>query len=178
MKLANTRTSEMVFVVAAFIVMEGCGPGTLEHGQSGAHESTSKSRNVIPATVAAILEQADHFDLLSLDPHFRGKAAKDDFHGYKVLGTAVIEDPETRKRIASAFKRAVAENQGYMAACFNPRHGIRVTRNMKQADFVICFECAQVEVFGENYGRFLISNSAQPLFDSVLRSSGIPREDR
>ena len=65
-----------------------------------------------------------------------------------------------------------------MAACFNPRHGIRVTRNEKEADFVICFECAQVEVFGENYGRFLIANSAQPLFDSVLRISGIPREDR
>jgi len=134
----------MVFAVAAVLAMAACGPGSQEHGHFGAHDSTSEPRNVIPPTAAAILEQADHFELLSLDPHYQREAAKGDFYGYRVLGTAVINDAETRKKIVSAFKRAVAENQGFEALCFNPRHGIRVTRNEKQADFVICFECAQV----------------------------------
>ena len=161
MKWANIRMSEIVFVVAAVIAMAACG-----------------DRNVIPATAATILEQADHFELLSLDPRPQWEPAEGDFHRYKVLGTAVIEDAETRKKIVSAFKRAVAENQNYVAACFNPRHGIRVTRKGKQVDFVICFGCAQVEVFGEVSVRILIGNSARALFDSVLQSSGIPRADR
>ena len=161
MKWANIRMSEIVFVVAAVIAMAAC-----------------VDRNVIPATAATILEQADHFELLSLDPRPQWEPAEGDFHRYKVLGTAVINDAETRKKIVCAFKRAVAENQEIVAACFNPRHGIRVTRNEKQADFVICFECAHVQVFGEVHRGFLITNSARGLFDSVLRSSGIPRADR
>ena len=43
------------------------------------------------------------FALLSLDTRSRRKAAKYDYHGYKVFGTAVIEDAETRKKIVSAF---------------------------------------------------------------------------
>jgi hypothetical protein len=116
MKWANICMSEMVFAVAAVAAMAACGPGTQEHGHFEARDSTSERGNVIPATAAAILEEADHFELLSLDPHPQWKAAQGDFYGYRVLGTAVIEDTETRKKLVSAFKRAVAENQGYMAA--------------------------------------------------------------
>jgi hypothetical protein len=178
MKWTNIRMSEIIFAVAAVVAMAACGPGSQEHRHPEAYKSPSWGSNVIPAPAAAILDQADHFELLSLDPHPQGKAAKGDFYGYRVLGTAFIENTETRKKLVSAFKRAVAENQGYVAACFNPRHGIRVARNEKQADFVICFECAQVQVFGEVQGTFLISSSARILFDSVLRDSEIPREER
>lgn len=178
MKWANTRLSEIVFAVAAVVAMAACGTGSQKTGHPEGNDSTNDHKNVIPATVAAILEQADHFELLSLDPHPQWKAAKGDFYGYRVLGTAVIEDAENRKKLVFAFKRVVAENQGYIAACFNPRHGICVTRNEKQADFVICFECAQVQVFGEVHGTFLISSSARTLFDGVLRDSEIPSEER
>jgi hypothetical protein len=161
MKWANIRMSEMVFAAAAVVAMAACGNG-----------------NVIPAPAATILEHADHFELLSLDPRPQWEPVEGDFHRYKVLGTVTINDPETRKKLVTAFKRAVAENQDYVAACFNPRHGIRVTRNGKQVDFVICFQCAQAEVFGEVYTRLLIANSARALFDSVLQSSGIPLADR
>ena len=160
-KWANTCILEMIFAVAAVVAMASCG-----------------NRNVIPAPAATIFEQADHFELLSLDPRPQWEPAEGDFHRYKVLGTAVIEDAETRKKLVTALKRAVAENQDYIAACFNPRHGIRVTRNGKQADFVICFQCAQAELFGEGYTRLLIANSAQTLFDYILRNSGIPLAER
>jgi hypothetical protein len=161
LKLANTRILEMSFAVAAVVAMASCG-----------------NRNVIPVPAAMILEHADHFELLSLDPRPQWEPAEGDFHRYKVLGTAVLEDAETRTKFVTAFKRAVAENQGYEALCFNPRHGIRVTRKGKQVDFVICFGCAQVEVFGEVQGTFLISGSARVLFDRVLQSNGIPLAER
>ena len=170
--------TEVVFVVVGIIAMAACVSGSQERGQLQAYDSANEVRNVIPATAAAILEQADHFELLSLNPSYQQKAAEGDFHGYRILGTAAINDTETRKKLVSTFKGAVAENQGIVAACFNPRHGIRVTRNEKHEDFVICFECNQVQVFGEVRGEFLITGSAQPLFDSVLHSSGVPRAKR
>jgi len=178
MEWANTRRTEIVVVVVAVVAMAACASGSQELGHLEAHDAASDVRNVIPATAAAILEQADHFELLSLNPDQQQKAAEGDFHGYRVLGTAVISDTETRKKLVSTFKKAVAENQGIAAACFNPRHGIRATRNEKRADFVICFECNQVRVFGEVQRTFLITSSAQPLFDSVLRSNGVPRAKR
>jgi hypothetical protein len=135
-------------------------------------------RNAIPAPAEAILEQADHFELLSLDPQLQLSPQGGDFHGYRILGSAVITDTETRKKLVFAFKKAIAENFGVEAACFNPRHGIRVTRNGKEADFVICFQCAQVEVYGDVQSHILISNSAQQLFDRVLVSQGVPVADR
>jgi hypothetical protein len=178
MEWVNTRRTETVVVVVVVAAMAACASGSQEIGHLEAHDAASEVRNVIPATAAAILEQADQFELLSLNPDQQQKQAKGDFHGFRVLGTAVISDTETRKKLVSTFKKAVAENHGTAAACFNPRHGIRVIRNEKRADFVICFECNQVQVFGEVQGTFLITSSAQPLFDSVLRSSGVHRGKR
>jgi len=165
----------MVFVAVAVVAMAACGSNSKDREHLAAHDSTREVRNVIPAIAAAILEQADQFELLSLNPDHQQKAAEGDFHGYRILGTAVINDIETRKKLVSAFEQAVTENQGIIvAACFNPRHGIRVARNGKHADFVICFECYQVHVSGEVYGEFLITRSARSLFDNVLHSSGVP----
>jgi hypothetical protein len=143
----------------------------------GADPSPPTITNVIPAAAAAILEQPDQFELLSLNPQLQQEAAGVDYHGFRVIRTVVIKDAETRQRLVSSFKIAVAENQGTVAACFNPRHGMRVTRNQKQVEFVICFECNRVRVFGVVRGEFLVTNSAQAFFDSVLRNKDISRED-
>ena len=178
MKWVNTPKTKMVLVVVGAVAMAACGAGSEERGHLQAYDSANEVRNVIPATAAAILEQADHFELLSLSPSYQHKVVKGNFHGYRVLATAAINDPETRKKLVSAFKKAVAENGGIVAKCFNPRHGIRVSRNEKHEDFVICFECYQVRMSGEVRGGFLITGSAQPLFDSVLHSSGVPGAKR
>jgi hypothetical protein len=137
------------------------------------YDPTANVGNVIPETALAILEQADQFELLSLNPDQLQKAVEGDFHGYRVIGAAVINDTETRKRLVFTFRRAVAEYQGIAVACFNPRHGIRVTRNGNQEDFIICFECNQVHVLGAVQGTFLITRSAEPIFDSVLHSRSV-----
>jgi hypothetical protein len=67
-------------------------------------------------------------------------------------------------------------NDGRVAACFNPRHGIRASREGKTIDLVICFECLQVYVYAEEgrQGSFLTTSSPQPVFDQVLREAGVP----
>jgi hypothetical protein len=178
MSSPSQRSLTTVLAVAALLSMASCAPPTEEHGPAQVPDSSNYLKNKIPATAAAILERADHFELLSLNPHYQQRAAEDDFHGYQIRGTAVITDRETRKKLISAFQEGVAENQGIMAACFNPRHGIRVTRKGKQVDFVICFECAQVQLHGAVEAEFLISNSPEALFDSVLLRAGVSPADK
>lgn len=163
----------MTIVLAAVIAMTALTFASVEREHLKAYDSAAEVGNVIPETALTILEQADHFELLSLNPEYQQTPAEGDFHGYRVLGTALIDDIETRNKLVFAFKKSVAENLGIAAACFNPRHGIRVTRKEKQADFVICFECNQVHLFGATRGSFLVTRSAQPLFDSVLHSRGV-----
>ena len=162
-----------IIVVTAAVSMSVFALRSRDSRHLEAYDSAPEVRNVIPAAAAVILEQADHFELLSLNPDYQRILAEGGFHGYRVLRTVVIDNTETRKKLVSTFKQAVAENQDIEAACFNPRHGVRVTRKEKQADFVICFECNQVHVLGVVQGTFLITRSAQPLFDSVLRGKDV-----
>jgi len=124
--------------------------------------------NFIPAAAKTILEQADTFELLSLEPHFQGRHVKGAFHGYKILGSTAIQDASTRKRLVQELEGGVAENQCWITMCFNPRHAIRVTRAKKYADFVICFECSRVEIYGVAAGAVLTSGSPQSAFDQAL----------
>ena len=129
-----------------------------------AHES----RNVIPPPAKTILEYADRLELLSLDPRENQNGG---FHGFTVLTAVAVTNSETRKTLVLAFERAVTENQGEIAACFNPRHGLRACKGDKQEEFVIWFQCLQVKAYGEARSNFLVSASAAPVFDEVLRQS-------
>jgi hypothetical protein len=133
-------------------------------------------KNKMPDDLRAVLESADQFELLSLSPDRLEEKPKDGFHGWKVLGKTTVQDAETRKKLVAALQKGVEENTGIAAGCFNPRHGIRVTRDGQATDFVICFECLQVEVYsGETARRgFLVTNSPQPAFDAVLKEAKLP----
>jgi hypothetical protein len=133
--------------------------------------------NRIPALAAKILEQPDHFELLSLDPVLDLDASEGVFHRYRILGKADVTDLGTRRKLVSSFERAVAENKGYVAHCFNPRHGIHVTKGNKEADFVICFECSSVQTHGVIEDEFLVSNTRET-FNSVLQNYRVPLPDR
>jgi hypothetical protein len=129
--------------------------------------------NHLPAAAMKTLKQADRFELLSLDPHFQRALEKDGFHGYRILDRVVISDPKTRDRLISALRQGMLENFGTIAACFNPRHGIHAVRQGKQVDLVICYECLQVKLFGDDQGEFLVSSSPQAFFNETLKTRGL-----
>ena len=142
---------------------------------NGAYEE-----NKIPDHLQTILENAEQFDLLSLDPKDSKEKPKNNFHGWRVLGKTTVRDAETRKKLLAAFKKGVAENKGEVARCFNPRHGIRVTHDGKILDFVICFECYQVHAFaGDKQDKsFLVTDSPQATFDNVLKEANVPMAEK
>jgi hypothetical protein len=142
--------------------------------------SAAENDNRIPDDLRATLEKADQFELLSLSPDRPQEKPKDAFHGWKILGKTTVKDAETRKKLIAAFKKGVEDNKGTAAACFNPRHGIRVTQDGKTADFVICFECFRVQVFvGDKSEKgFLITDSPTGAFDGVLKEAKVPLAEK
>lgn len=133
--------------------------------------SSGCSNQRLPDSTVVVLEQADQFELLALDP----VPTKSDhaFHGYAVLGAAKISQTDTRRRLISALRQSMRKRDWVVATCFNPRHGIRATRNGKQIDLVICFECLSFRLYGDREETFLITNTPKTLFDEVLKNSGV-----
>lgn len=134
--------------------------------------------NTIPAEADAVLESWPTFELLSLDPSVPEADGEDRFHQWKVLGSTQINDAQTRTKVIAALRKGVPKyDDGSRAACFWPRHGIRVKDGEMQFDFVICFECAYAVVYAGNnekdIGGFQIAGSPQPAFDKALKSKGV-----
>lgn len=116
--------------------------------------------------------------LYSINPEkiWREKGVAPDrkyFCGYRVIGSAEIASAQERALVLNAFAKSVFAfvDGEYLAGCFAPRHGMRLVIDGRTIDFLICFECAQVEAKG--FGKiaaFLINGEAQPVFDEVLRA--------
>lgn len=131
----------------------------------------------VPAPAMQALENAEQYVLLSLDPTPPAAPGIEQFHGFGVLGQTTVADASTRKRLNDALRRGARESDGMVAACFNPRHGIRATRAGKTTDLVICFECRSVAAYEGDQKRdgFLVTPSPQDTFDDVLARAGIAR---
>ena len=90
--------------------------------------------------------------LYSLDPKSdfpqpnHEKPKGETFHRFDVLGKIENVDAAKRKELVAALDRAVANSDGNMAKCFEPRHGIRMKKGDSVSDYVICFECLQMAV--------------------------------
>jgi hypothetical protein len=156
------------------------GKATVVGGPLKVNQITPKNR--IPEVVDRLFEKAETFELYSLDPDFKfareGKDAggKDAFHGWKVLGKTEVKGEKERQRLADALRLGAEDNFGMVAACFIPRHGIRLKGGGKTVDVVICFQCLSAEVYVDDKRDkgFLTTGDPQPAFDTVLKAAGVP----
>jgi hypothetical protein len=106
-----------------------------------------------------------------------GKQPKVDekFHGYPVLGKVEITDAGKRKEIIAALKEGLAHDDGSIAACFWPRHAIRVVDKGRTIDYVICFQCYQVQAYDGNAKSVKpVTREPQPVLNRHLKEAGIP----
>ena len=135
----------------------------------------------IPTDAGLAIEDATEFELFSLDPFPEKRAnRKRNFRRWSILGSTIIKDQETRERLIAEFKTAVADHRGGADKCFNPRHGIKVVHEGSTHEFVVCFECFQVRWYidGVEKSGFLISDSPQASFDTVLTDAKVPLAEK
>jgi hypothetical protein len=123
-----------------------------------------------------VLHKAAEIEVLSLDPsEGEDNKAGDAFHGWKVLGKTTVQEKAVRKKIAAAVARGVALAPKLAAKCFEPRHGIRATYRGTTVDFVICYECSQIEVYyGKRNANVRTDSSSEPSLDRILKRAGVP----
>lgn len=95
-------------------------------------------------------------------------------HGFGVLGTVDLDQADG-ERILGALNDGL-EGAHAEAACFLPRHAIRVERGRARRDYVVCFECLRYGVYenGERVGHGLITEVPQPVLDRILEGAGVP----
>lgn len=133
----------------------------------------------LPEAAAVALRVGSRFELFSIDP-MAGKpeSEADGFHGFSILGsTRVIQADQTL--LSKALIAGVEENNNSVAACFAPRHGIRVHHKDEVYDFLICFECLQIYWYtdGEKQPTMLVSRSPLDIFNTVLTDSSVELPD-
>ena len=136
-------------------------------------------RHDIPEQVGRDLAGAQQFELLSLDPQHNLPGPidpKTELNGHTILGGTLVTDPATRNRLIDALRSGARESDGRRAACFDPRHAIRISRDRVVTEIVICFECSQVQVWSreKRIADFTISGSPEAVYDDVLRSANVP----
>jgi len=134
----------------------------------------------LPAGFAAALEKGAPFELYSIlgdDPASNMATPESGkFHGWPIIGRTVVSDAGRKARLASEFAGAmkVFGPNDPRAACFFPRHGIRVVHERNTYDFLICFECAQVKVYASGNDLYQVGGGPEKILDQMLTAAGIP----
>lgn len=156
--------------VALFLV------GTLLGVSAIAEQSQS---NELPKVAAQALASPDSVILYSLEPYTENpeadrnwKGAK--FHGYNCLGQLPLTGLEEQTAI-SEFKKAIPKDRQPMANCFDPRHALRVVSGGHTYDFLLCFQCAQLEVAEDDKElAVLCASGSADVLNGILKKAGIP----
>lgn len=130
-----------------------------------------------------ILREAEQFTILTLkpEPHPPSEAPPEGglFHGYGITGQARIRDRDAQSAIVEAIATGIGRSRGAVAACFNPRHGVRAFHRDRWVELVICYECLHMRVYGAARGPSQVvltadvSREILPLFEREgLRVAG------
>jgi hypothetical protein len=134
-----------------------------------------------PKELQTALEKGERFELLSIRPaRIEKTEGAFNFHGWEVIGRTFVRESAVRKKLVASLRSGIEENTGIGAACFRPRHGIRVTEKGKVTDFIICFECYQIQVYVDDRPQkaVLVTRTPEPVFNAALAASKLPLSDK
>ena len=177
-------TALLALQLAASAEPEIKGSATSPAGVSASETNHLPAKIKLPGKLYTFLTNADEFVLFSLNPvpDFEHKSTNT-FQNHIILGHIQIRRPATKASLVSALNKGIEDkgisNGGLPAplpGCFNPRHGIRVRKGDETIEFLICFECAQIQV-SSNKGQswfFTTSKEPSPTFNRILKQNGVP----
>lgn len=157
-----------VYPLILILLLMGCTSGRPPMEPSG---------DKIPADAVAALNEAPGWELFSLNPCIEEDPEDASrFHGWKILGSTQITNTTTRQNLMQSLEESVAANPGIVAACFSPRHGLRVKYKDQQHDFVICFECYHAIWYTDDQRRegFNPTDAPADAFNRVLKAAEVP----
>ena len=147
----------------------------------------SAPENRLPAEARVMLERATRIEILALDPvpaQMRSPPPAETWHDFGVLGRATLSDAAECAELAQLILRGIRESDGTVAACFDPRHGLRVEEQGKVLELLICYECLSMQVFegsiapGGKPAWLLTSSTPEPGVTRIYERAGLRIEGR
>ena len=144
----------------------GEGPLVVDFGDELAQESRD------------VLFAASELELVAVDPDWPTDESRADpttLQGYNVRGRAMVSDRAVRLELLEALGAAARENDGIVAACFNPRHALIAEHEGRTVEVIICFECLTFQVWDgtERIETVDLSDTPRPLFDRIFEDHGL-----
>jgi len=124
----------------------------------------------------------DSMTLYSLDGDFMPGMSKpwpgETFQQYPVLGKTDVTSPDDRRAILTAVKRGIAEADEHShIMCFWPHHGVSLVRKGQRIEYLICFHCRQVSIFGDGeYRHVNTTDASADLLNTRLQAGGVPQQ--
>ncbi len=117
-------------------------------------------------------------DAKSDDPSYKLPPGVEKFYGWAVLGKVDVTEPGDRESVLKAIEKGI-EDGDVMAKCFWPRHAVRLTRGGKTTDYVICFECRQLDKYVNNEHQSNVATSRSPAeaLNEHLQRAGVPQQE-
>ena len=131
----------------------------------------------VPTSLERLADGPTRVVLYSVDPSQPVNEPPDTlfFGRYRIRGSADVTDPAEQQALLKALAQGAREAKKEVMLCFEPHHGLRVEKGSYAAEFVICFECLQVQAWGFQPGwGFNISATPQSVFDDSLHRHNLP----
>ncbi len=131
----------------------------------------------------SLFREADTLTLLSIDGATEScfpERVKTDgpmYFRWPLLGQVDIPAGPARDKLLAALAHGLQNAPRREMACFLPRHVLRAVKGDRSVDYVICFECCNLDVYdqeGSHIGHRFISNSPAAMFNKTLEDAGIP----
>ena len=116
--------------------------------------------------------------IYSLEPTEEPKAGDPTFHTYKVLGHAEL-NPQQMATAMNVFVVALARSGGAtnvgVLCRIQPRHALSIVAGGHIYDYLLCFQCGQLEVFVDNTDIGIVTAGRSPeVLNNLLTSLKIP----
>jgi hypothetical protein len=130
--------------------------------------------NAIPIDASKALHSAHNAVFYSLEPWSPHPNPKPALYGFSILGEKRIDGPSF-VAVVKEFEAAVERSDDRMAACFDPRHAIRVTSGKHRYEFLLCYACHQMAVYrdGKRVAMLGAAGSSKPL-NALLAQLNLP----
>jgi hypothetical protein len=86
----------------------------------------------------------------------------------------LVADPVQRRQVAALVRHAAQTGTFDTKCIFSPRHAVRLSSGSTTYDFLICFQCSQMEVYSGDQGVAILSVGGSPdALNRILRAAHI-----